>query len=461
MKAQYRSIDWLILSVAVAFAGCTAKHYEIELKPMGESIEREITCWEQTSNEPPQVVSFSEDELKRIAAAYHVDVSSDKAEKHRFVRKFAGSMPNDIGGAGSYTHWNTPLGSVSGYVERFRGNDDLLTTMQQRQEAADRLVDLLIGWLSTELEDDARLAQLRAFLDNQFRQDMKNISLYSWACGLVSDDEDVDQTAWLVRVGQYLVERSYFSPEQLPQLARAFRAPDSDDSARLLAFVQRFTASKMGITEDQPIPPSLQVMSDVTVLETSANNYLRQTDEFKRLIEEWERTKATAPEAQEPEPNAVVNELMVQAFLPNLFLGGSDQLSVRLALTNEPFATNGQWDEKAKHVRWSDRMLAADSNLSEFPTFLYAMWSEPNDKAQKEHFGRVVLEGTALGEYCLWYRGLSDREAKEWDSFVSSLESNAALVDRIRSFQFTTDSELATVPRDLILAGLNVETDDD
>ena len=60
-----------------------------------------------------------------MARAYGKTEMGETARKHRFTGKFAGRTPDDVGGAGSYTHWETAFGSASAYVERFRGSDDL------------------------------------------------------------------------------------------------------------------------------------------------------------------------------------------------------------------------------------------------------------------------------------------------------------------------------------------------
>jgi hypothetical protein len=220
----------------------------------------------------------------------------------------------------------------------------------------------------------------------------------------------------------------------------------------------------MGIALDQPIPPSLRFLSDRAVAEASISGYLRRTDEFQRLLKTWEQERATNPDAERPEPSAVLVELVARAFLRNVRFGRSDQLAVTLAATSEPFLTNGRWDEQAQQVRWSRHLVASRSDHSEFPALLYALWSQPDEPAQQAHFGRVVLAGRALASYCLWYRGLSEREATEWDEFVSSLRPSDDLPGRMNTFRFshepparadeTESDDLAAPARELILPGL-------
>ena len=34
---------------------------------------------------------------------------------------------------------------------------------------------------------------------------------------------------------------------------------------------------------------------------------------------------------------------------------------------------------------------------------LYAVWSEPNVDYQAQHFGKTVVAGDALRDFCIWY----------------------------------------------------------
>ncbi len=465
MKLELRMSGWLAALVALIISGCEANHYEIEMTPTGDTVQRELTCWRsRTANNKTDVVAFPEAELARIAAAYDAPVPGDRLKKHTFAGAFTGAMPEDVGGSGSYTYWNTSLGSVSAYVERFRGDDDLLANVEQRLAAADHIADLLIGWLASELQGEPGFAELREFLDKQFRRDLKNLSLYSWASGTTSVDEEAAQVEMIFRAGKYLVERSYFTPDQLPALARAVEEIGRVGPAPLLAIVQRFAASKMGIANDQPIPASLQFFADPAALKASIDEYLRRTDDFQQALEAWNREQTTNPETEPPQPMSVLVELVTRAFLPSFHLGPSDQLSVKLAAASEPYLTNGQWDERDKQVRWSHELLSAESEQSKVPKLLYALVSRADERSQQAHFGRVVLDGSALGRYCLWHRGLAEREAKEWDEFVASLRPGDELSARLLAFRFSHeppepgDNSLAATPRELILPILNSGT---
>ena len=141
-----------------------------------------------------------------------------------------------------------------------------------------------------------------------------------------------------------------------------------------------------------------------------------------------------------------------------------NKVEVRLACTNQPFATNGRFDEQTKQVVWSETIAGNDG----LPTFFYASWSQPDEEYQQEHFGRIVLGPEALALYCTWRANLDQAQGKEWDTFVAGLKPGQDLEVRLKSFRFSSDqqkkadeekSDLAEMPRQLILAGLESEKD--
>ncbi len=227
IRFGHRTVQWVALGAALLWlAGCSSNQYEIELKPDGESVERSLTCWNvgstpaEEGSEGSEYGAFSEEELQRIAAAYGAPVPKKLDQKHTFLKRFSGQLPSDLGGSGSYTHWTNALGSTSAYIERLRGNDDLLDAIEQRMKAADRATDLLIGWLQEELGDQPPFGPLRNFLDGEFRHDLKNLSMYVWTITLSAEENEVSQQEGIVRAGQYLVDRNYFKAEDLPAWGR-------------------------------------------------------------------------------------------------------------------------------------------------------------------------------------------------------------------------------------------------
>lgn len=171
----------------VAVAGCQVRKYELEMTPREGQLERKLTVFEQRKDGAKWVdVAVEDGELARIAAQYGVDVPKSGGPRHSFSQKFAGRLPDDVGGYGTYTRWSTSLGTATAYVERVRGDDDIAGDLDQRRAAVQRLVALLIGGLEKELAGTPEWPKLRGFLDGEFRRDLVNLSIYIKSLELVA-----------------------------------------------------------------------------------------------------------------------------------------------------------------------------------------------------------------------------------------------------------------------------------
>lgn len=462
MKSSLKSRYAATLFLMFGFTGCVSNRYEIQMVPNGKTMHRELTCYrKQSGNDQTNVVELPLKELVAIASAYNVKLPHEPSAKHSFAADFVGKMPNDVGGSGTYMHWQTPFGSASTYVERFRGNDDMAGDIERRLAAIERATDTITSWITAELNGEPGADRLRTFVDQSLRRDLKNITLYSWAFQAVSAQGDVDRGPdWIVRVGQYLVERGYFKLHDLPELSRAAMAYSTGDPDRLFAIIQRFVATRMGVQAEQPVPESLAFLASEESIKASFIAYLSETDEYQLRLQQWKTKWATEPaneaRPEKPEPTDSFAEWVTQAWLPNFELGRGDRLQVSLSVPTEPLFTNGHWDKEKQEVRWSGGMLEADSELSEFPVLFHAFWCEPNEPSQRECFGRVVLEGEKLAQYCLWFEGLTRQESKQWNDFVATWKPNSNVATRLQDFRFAheigkpVDKDLAVIPRTLL-----------
>ncbi|MHC4464562.1 MAG: hypothetical protein ACYTAO_09970 [Planctomycetota bacterium] len=440
-KNSYLRFIVLLLIIA----GCEEYEYCIEMKPCDEGVERRLAC--------PR--NLPEDKRAAIAKLYekHIDPNI-------FWGRFDTNLPNDVGGAGFYTTFDTDMGQTTSYSERFRGNDNVNDTLEKIQMVADCSVDFLIGWLEHELGDDPNFADFKALSNKNVRHDFKNIVIYIWLSGVSLDLKSAGYGEIVARINHYVIERGYFAPKRM----RLFGASSGVDDERILRLLREWIADKMGYSSPEIACERLGFLSDTKRAEESMKQYIRTTDLFKKA---WEAKKL-----QENDPNAKEPQISVGEFIMHdidlefdLFSWSDSKIEVRLACTTQPFDTNGEWNEQANQVVWVSE-IAGDDRL---PTFFYASWSEPSRKYQEEHFGRVVLSDEALAEYCIWRENLDAGKGKEWDSFVLSLNPGEDLEGRLSDFRFSVDqqkgpdgqkSDLAKGPRELILAGLKSEKED-
>ena len=209
----------LTIVLVAAIGGCSSHYYEIVLRPDGDAMERRLTCWKQ-QNSTKILEDFPRERLEKIASAYSAVPAAKLKQKHSFSGRFVGKMPDDVGGSGTYTRWVCPFGTAAAYMERFGGNDNVAQQIKDRRQATNRLVDLGIGWLETELAGESKWAELHQFLDTQVRHDLENLSyMFLVGAGSAQDLEinppplnnkspsNVRATTFWMRLLQYLVER--------------------------------------------------------------------------------------------------------------------------------------------------------------------------------------------------------------------------------------------------------------
>lgn len=430
----------------IFLGGCEETKYVIEMKTEGKVLHRTIT-WPNSN----------ETELDRLAKLYTVRSGRLRANKWVFKGEFVGKTPNDVGGPGSYTHLITDMGTVSAYAERFHGSDDLMGKVRRTQQACDRVIDLVIGWLQTELGNNSSFDKLRTFCDQQLREDIKNLALHVWLGQAIAelDDERAEQEMF-VRICQYLIEREYFNPEDLPSLVGAIRYGDArQDYSRLLFVIRSFVAEKMEIEEQPAEHGPLAFLTTAKRVRESFEAYLVQTDEYKKYVK-------NLPKQEKGEKNADISDPIGTFFAELIYVASgfdvsfsSGRLKLKLACESEPFMTNGKWNSKTRRVDWSRSVRSGTCP----PTLCYAFWSSPKAEFQIDHFDRVVLKGRDLGRYCLWRAGLNEKDAREWDVFVLELKPGKNLVKRLESFRFSSElaegkHDLANMPRRLILNAL-------
>ncbi len=431
-----RKLLWLapLLGMfCVLVTGCPHNDYTVELKPKAGAMERTLTFYRADgtdANGGPNYQTFPSNELAAITRVY--PAGAVKPEGQRYVARadFAVAMPHDVGGAGSYTNLATSLGDAGFYLERFRGDDDLVAKTARQYHAADQLADLVIGWTQTEFGHEPGWQNLHGFLDGDFRKDLKNAGRYFQLGLTVSLSNTNAPEEFMARYGQYLIERGYLKPAGAPEL---YLIINGDDAA-ILRWIRRLTAEKMGLKTSDPLPKSFAVLADPAAFQKSWENYLAQGDLYRTKLKAWEEKSKLDPNLAAPKPLDAPNDL-IQELLGWSLDGEDDQLTVKLALPHAPHRTNGKWSDG--QVEWT-------VNLGDFrntlPAICYAGWSNPNDAFQSAHFGAVILADEELSEYCLWQNGLTGSQSAEWESFLNRLQPGEKLAKNLKNFRFTTAS---------------------
>jgi hypothetical protein len=452
-------LSLLSLGTVVLFlSGCARDVFQIEIHPEGDEFVRSVTCWHDPADDSQEIQPLGTEALEELRAIYGSGKNIADGKKHRFEKRFRGYTPDDVGGAGSLSRWKTSLGSASYYVERFRGDDDLEIDLARRRQRADQLTDLIVGWAEAKLGRHSGFDGLREFLDEDVRKDLKNLAIYWWQAEAVSIYERGVQNEFIARSLQYLMERDYLKPRDIPGLYAV-----SDKRCRPLAeLVQRLIVDKLGI--EGPVPESLRWLSDPEQLQTSFDDYVATTEWYRERLTKWRDTHEGEADATPPSANEAVEELAGDLLFEFQASGVAVRVELSLATDTQPFATNGQWNSSTGKVTWKED-LAEHRAL---PAVCFATWSEPERQAQRRHFGQIVLHDGGLAEYALWYRSLPKERMKAWDRFLKTLSPGDKLKEALQRFRFEGEEpynpskpkdeqspSLADTPRRLILKSLN------
>ncbi len=306
----------LLLAAAAVQTGCTKRIYEIEMTADGETLTRQITVSEgkptpskeffeehNALHDPVEHVYYPlPDEEKLMLQKLYPQQMTDTPDENilRFRGSFTGSTPQDVGGAGLLMHYETQMGSTGIYIERFRG-ENMAGHVTRGQQAADRLADLFIGWFESEMKADPRFPQLREWMDTQFRDDLKNLSVLTWAMSLRAQTSDEPQLGEIVpRIVQYLMERGYFTADDLPAMVRNIYAGEWGELGSItLILPPKMLARRMGIDAAEKLPDSLAFLSEPHRAAESFRRYVENTDAYKAELAEWEKARQADP----PPPN--------------------------------------------------------------------------------------------------------------------------------------------------------------
>jgi hypothetical protein len=335
------------------------------------------------------------------------------------------------------------MGWAGLYLERFRGNDDLLGQIERSTRAGDRLTNLLIGWFESETRPygtPKKYRDLLKFFNSELRRDLKNAGLYTWAHRLRTTDDTSDDEDVLMRLILYFVERGYFDASEVPVLHRAWENFLGDDDRGLFVLLlRRIIAMATDLGEDELLDEPLEFLGSGETLTSSLRQYLQTTREFRALLSQWNKDRRQDPAAQRPEPEEVLKPLIDDLLLAQQGTGA--RLSVSLMLPTRHVVTNAQTaKDKPGSLRWSGQIgERSRKSAAGMPVVCYAFWSVPDRQFQEKHFGKVVLKDEDLGSHCLWREALDEGEASEWSQFLGKLSPGKTLIDRLKAFRFTRE----------------------
>lgn len=421
------------LVVVGLIAGCPHEEYSIELTPQGDLMQRQLTVWHAEGRDD----DVPDETLDAISEHYGRLVTAAPQRGYVFAGEFTGAMPNDVGGAGQYATITSRMGYCSTYIERFRGNDSPAQRIQAAFDTADELTDILIGWLEGKLGEQEDFPKLQTFMDEQFRNDLKDLSVYFFLMSSASstqwaEDNSAGQLRGeiLARMVQFLMERQYALPTEVPGLIRALATSASENEGLfppLEPFIINVLQRKAGMDDEDTLAAVHTMFADPQATGESLAAYVGATEAYQQYL-------ADMPGGSDEQAfmEYTVGRLVM---LPSNLGDATDVANVVLKDVSEPMATNGLWDSEAGTVSWRNEIPEYG-----LPAICYALWGEPDEEFQTQHFGKVLLDGGDLRKYCLWRASLTEQEAAEWDAMIDQYQpDDDESLAMLKEFRFSDE----------------------
>jgi len=277
------------------------------------------------------------------------------------------------------------------------------------EEESNRAADLLIGWLQNEFESEPWFVDLRTKIDGDLRHDLKNFALYVRMAASMKGNEAAEIT-WGFLALQYLVEKGYADPRDLP---RYLRIANELDTAVLGDAVPYAVVHAL-------LPDSIP--ADHALAELLATPKLALES-----FQSWYREHALVEPEEDPgediQPRIPLTPFDDYALhlVQWDFFSAANRLEMELETRIEPFLTNGEWDETTGRVRWPEERIESYRIPA---TYRVALWVVSNEAARESYLGNVILSDEELWEYALWRHGLTDKEEAQWTEVLRVLASD-------------------------------------
>ncbi len=403
----------LVAVTALALAcGCVREFIEVNIQPRPDgSFVRTVRFWRVDDDKKGQTLA-PDDGVLANAAKHYLTRLEDEGAAARFQGTFYHAVPADIlfGGDtnhGGYTVWRSPLGHLGYYRERRPGRVDLLTRFREVEASIDQLVHLGITMAAQQLEGEAGLDKLVAYLTGPLRRDLKEAAFHFYVQRFrprvphdKNNEKDVLSTAAIVL--QFAEERGHLKVKDLPKLG--------DDQARS-ELLMNMVAQRMGRPLDDALRKKLALLGDPDLAKAA----------FEKALPILGTTKERFEAAMMPVLNCVVAFELFEVH-PTL------RYVLRLPPNAQVRFTSGELDEKKRQITWK-------RTLEPRPVgdLFYALWSAPDAPWQTKHLGRVALRGEALEEYITWESALDPERAKTWRAALERLDPQRDLVAQLKA----------------------------
>lgn len=387
----------LVVVAAMALAGC-GKTYVVEMSVDGDQVQRSTSVYARAETQP-----FAQTEP-----------SSGPV--------ISGAVVDGIGENSHVLHYGTSVGRAWIYVERIRGDNCPAEVLQDRFASADQLADLLADFAGKRFSKHKEYPKLRRFLDEDLRKDLKNLSAFMFVAEAskrmdLKPKDDAPKAVEMnlsARLVEYLLDHQYLSKNDVPVLFVSINSLAHDGTGDL---VRTILHNKAGLKDEAFINDLLAARPDGDP--RSFNQVLIKNRKYLAFAKEHrQEAPATSPAESTPSDYAahLVGKLLGNWPMAYGLWPWSDQVNMSLKIHGSAVVTNGEYRAEDQAIYWINEVSG-----EAFPVIQYAVWSQPDEAFQQQHFGGLAFKGAELAQYCLWRKGLKDEDGRRWDALLLTL----------------------------------------
>ncbi|MFT4541551.1 MAG: hypothetical protein ACI835_004012 [Planctomycetota bacterium] len=342
---------------------------------------------------------------------------------------FEVATPDDLGGAGFLKRIDSPMGQSWVYIERVRGDDDLIWQRRRRKEAYDLLFELQVDFFNTVFESEPKWATVRELLVGPIREDLLSfIELIVIEGGYVQQPgreiDDELAAATMSRLYLFLHERGYIAATAVAWLLTM-------DSLEVnAATADRLSGGRLSVLSE--LLSSLEseevqaLFNEEGALEQSFEAF-RDNSRHLASMRVWYAKDRAASEPAELGAEELFERLL-NAALGVRLLQDFDVVNVRVRCGVEPVISNGKWLEDEASLIWEIQVDKEREGPVSYPQILFANWVLPNEASQTALLGGVGLGGKKLSEFTSWWHGIGPEQQARWQQAQATGELSMELL---------------------------------
>lgn len=393
------------LLASLSLTACSL-HYDVTLMPDGDQLHRSTSV-------SPELEPAELTELRNTFGqpTKRGDSNSNNRQTDPIRLNFSGShagqdWSDGFGGRGSWTTYESPLGSTRCFIECLGGDTSALDDMLALQNGIDAVVAAIRKELRTHLQGDPMLRPAIRLLDKRIAPDSRDAAVLGWALmfssKLLPDKrttgtgpgrdrlQDHIRSRLQEAVIAFLWQRNWLTASEASLLSAELADPND--------VIQRMVARALDFNIDGPWEQQLDAFLDQLkeiftdeVNDDLTETFIKAVGSKTRLAVAWAATTAILT---------------------------SRSVAITLKCDSAPTTTNGIWTNGS--IQWELDTAPLAVGLTSPPLCWSATWAEPDVSAQQRALGHIGIDGEELVSFCLYWSDASDSQRTAVTDIIDS-----------------------------------------